>query len=118
MLNGSSVYANFDLSHSYWKLPLENYSQEFQYFITPDSVYSPTRVLQSSINSVEHLQAALATILKAVLTKKLLTWLENILLYEKNTTRLLDTIETSWEYESSTNYNLKIRLGSAGELYP
>lgn len=93
MLNGSSVYANFDLSHAYWQIHLANDSQECQSFITPDSVYSNTRVLHGSTNADAHVQAALDTILKPVLTKKLLEWLDDRLLYVHSTARLLDTIE-------------------------
>lgn len=93
MINGFSVFENFNLSHVYWKLHLAHYSKKFLYFITPDGVYSPTRVQQGSSNSVAHPQAALATILNTVLTKKLLVWLDDKLLYERNIYRLLDVIE-------------------------
>jgi hypothetical protein len=42
---GSSVFTTFDLSQGYWQLSLDAHSQECQSFITPDGVFTPTRVL-------------------------------------------------------------------------
>jgi hypothetical protein len=51
-LQSSKFFATFDLSHGYWQLPLAPESQECQSFITPDGVYSPTRVLHGTTNAV------------------------------------------------------------------
>jgi hypothetical protein len=63
-LQGSTYFATFDLSHGYWQLELAPESQECQSFITPDGVFSPTRVLHGTSNAVLHLQAALQGVLK------------------------------------------------------
>lgn len=55
---------------------------------------------------VSHIQAALATILKPVLTKNLLVWLDDILLYENNTSRLLYTIEAFLDICIKHNFKL------------
>lgn len=54
-LTNSSCYARFDLSYAYWQLRLAEYSQSCQSFITPDGVYSPTRVLHGTTNAVLNL---------------------------------------------------------------
>lgn len=51
-LSDSRYFGTFDLSHGYWQLPLERKSQELQSFITPDGIYSPTRVLHGTTNAV------------------------------------------------------------------
>lgn len=58
-LSGSKFYANVDLSHDYWQLPLHMDSQDFQSFLIPDGAYTPTRVLHWTTNAVAHLQSAL-----------------------------------------------------------
>lgn len=44
-LHGATFFANLDLSHCYWQLPLAEDSQECQSFLTPDGVFTPMRVL-------------------------------------------------------------------------
>jgi hypothetical protein len=63
-LKSSKVFATFDLSHGYWQLSLASESQECQSFITPDGVYSPTRVLHGTINAVTHIQAVLQEVFR------------------------------------------------------
>lgn len=56
----SRFYSNLDLIHSYWKLLLHNESQEYQYFITPDGLYTTNRVPHGTTNSVTYLQSSLS----------------------------------------------------------
>ena len=93
-LSGSKCYANFDLSQAYWQLSLHENSQECQSFITPDGVYSPTRVLHGTANAVAHLQSALAAIFLPELGKNLLSWLDDLLLYASCPEELLTAIES------------------------
>jgi hypothetical protein len=44
-LHGSKVFATLDFCQGYWQIPLHKDSQDCQSFITPDGVYTPTRVL-------------------------------------------------------------------------
>jgi hypothetical protein len=76
----SSYFATFELSHGYWQLPLAPESQECQYFITPDGVLSPTRVLHGTTNSVTHLQAVFHEAFGS-LAAHLLAWLDDLLLH-------------------------------------
>ena len=62
-LSNSRFYATFDLSHGYWQLELDKDSQALQSFVTPDGIYSPTRVLHGTTNAVAHLQSSLAEVL-------------------------------------------------------
>jgi hypothetical protein len=50
-LRGSEVLATLDFCQSYWQIPLHKDSQDCQSFITPDGVYTPTRV-QHGIRNV------------------------------------------------------------------
>lgn len=64
---GSTLFVNLDLSHGYWQLPLDEKSQECQSFITPDGIFTPTRVLHGTTNAVTHLEATINDILSPFL---------------------------------------------------
>jgi hypothetical protein len=54
-LHGSEVFATLDLCEGYWHIPLHKDSQDCQYFIKPDGVYTPTRVIHKTRNATQHL---------------------------------------------------------------
>ncbi len=58
-LAGAKCYANFDLSYAYWQLALAKDSQECPWFITPQGVYTPTRVYMAHPMPSLTLQSAL-----------------------------------------------------------
>lgn len=93
-LKGSKFFADFDLSHGYWQLLLHADSQECQSFLTPDGVFTPTRVLHGTTNAVAHLQSTLSAEIPIDLRKNLLQWLDDILLHCPTILSLLDAIET------------------------
>ena len=92
-LSNSKFFATFDLSHGYWQFPLHKDSQALQSFITPDGIFSPTRVLHGTTNATTHLQSVLAEIFPKELRKALLYWLDDILLHSNTTDELLEGIQ-------------------------
>jgi hypothetical protein len=46
-----SCDASIDLCHGYWQMLLDPASQECQNFVTPDGVFTPTRVLHGQKNT-------------------------------------------------------------------
>jgi hypothetical protein len=62
-LHGSEVFATLDFCQGYWKIPLHKDSQDCQSFITPDGVYTPTRVLHGTRNATQHLQSVLVVMM-------------------------------------------------------
>jgi Reverse transcriptase (RNA-dependent DNA polymerase)/RNase H-like domain found in reverse transcriptase len=87
-LQGSTCFATFDLSYGYFQLPLAPDSRECQSFITPDGVFSPTRVLHGTTNAVSHMQAVLQEILLPSV-EQILAWLDDILLHAVTELELL-----------------------------
>jgi len=77
----ATCYANFDLSHGYWQLPLSSESQECQSFITPHGVYSPTRVLHGTSNAVAHLQSSIQAATPKSIVDNLIAWLDDMLMH-------------------------------------
>ena len=91
-LSGSKYFANFDFSHAYWQLPLHPDSQSLHSFITPDGVFSPTRILHGTTNAVMHLQSSVEAILKTSLKRNTLLWLNDILIFSSTIDHLLELI--------------------------
>jgi hypothetical protein len=58
-LAGSKYFFTLDLMQGYWQLPLHEDSQECQSIITPDGVYTPTRVQHGTNNATVHMQSSM-----------------------------------------------------------
>lgn len=108
-LSGSRYFATFDLSHGYWQLELDPESRHLQSFITPHGIFSPTRVLHGTTNAVAHLQSALAEVIPTNLRKKLLVWLDDILLHDKTVSGILDSVQEMLHF--CGKFNLKLHPG-------
>ena len=102
-LNNANCFAKFDLSHAYWQLPLDPGSQYTQSFVTPDGVFTPTRVLHGTTNAVLHLQSSLSAAFPPSLTGNSLIWLDDILLHASTTYHLLDIINIFFNFCRSHN---------------
>jgi len=59
------------------------YSQIFQPFITPEGIFSLTRVIHGTTNALAHLQSALIEVIPLNLPINLLAWLDENLFYDK-----------------------------------
>jgi hypothetical protein len=92
----------------YWKLPLAPDSRECQSFITPDGVFSPTRVLHGTTNAVSHMQAVLQEILLHSV-EQILAWLDEILLHAVKELELLTHLLALFLIRRQ--YNLKLHPG-------
>lgn len=88
----STIYAKFDLSHRYWQFALHADSQECQFFVTPDGVYTPTRVLHGTTNAVTYLQSTIDSILPADLRSNVLFGLDDILVHHTTADGLLHAV--------------------------
>lgn len=102
----SKCYANFDFTQSYWQLPLHTDSQECQSFLTPDGVYTPTRVPHGTTNAVTHLQSGLTQTLPDQVKKQCLLWLDDCLLHNTSAVNLLFTLRLFFDYCSTYNWKL------------
>jgi hypothetical protein len=57
--HGSEVFSTQDFCQGYWQIPLHEDSQDCQFFIKPNGVYRPTRVLHGKKGAAQHLQSVL-----------------------------------------------------------
>lgn len=56
-LAGKHGFATIDLCQEYWYLPLATPAHEYQIFITPDWVFSPTKAMQGQRKVVAFFQS-------------------------------------------------------------
>lgn len=90
----SKFFANVDFTHSYWQLRLHEDSQECQSIITPDGIYSSTRVLHGTTNAVLYLQSFLAPHLPPTLRDRVLLLVDDWLFHEETIENLLHSIRS------------------------
>jgi hypothetical protein len=105
---GSQFFATFDLSNGYWQLELHENSRDCQSFITPDGVYTPTRVLHGSSNDVAHIQSSLQGIL-GDLSPFILAWLDDLFLHAPTEPDLLSRLRQL--FKLCRDFNLKLHPG-------
>ena len=86
-------YASLDLCHGYWQLPLHKDSQECQSFISPDGVFTPTRVMHGQTNAVCYLQSSFQLVTKSI-RDSLLQWLDDMLIHCRSPDQLLQVLRT------------------------
>jgi Reverse transcriptase (RNA-dependent DNA polymerase) len=87
-LHGSEVFATLDFCQGYWQIPLHKDSQDCQSFITPDGVYTPTRVLHGTRNATQHVQSVLVVMMDDI-KSNIKVWLDDCLLHTKTEDDLL-----------------------------
>jgi Reverse transcriptase (RNA-dependent DNA polymerase) len=90
-LHGSEVFATLDFCQGYGQIPQHKYSQDCQSFITPDGVYTPTRVLHGQRNATQHLQSVLVFMMSDI-KSKIKVQLDDCLLHTKTEDDLLATL--------------------------
>ena len=105
-LHSATCFANFDFSQAYWQVPLHPDCQHTQSFITPDGIYTPTRVLHGTTNAVLHLQSSFTAILPPSLHSNSIIWLDDIILYASSPQQLMHYIYLF--FQMCRYYNLSI----------
>jgi Reverse transcriptase (RNA-dependent DNA polymerase) len=90
-LHGSEVFATLDFCQGYWQISLHKDSQDYQSFITPGGVYTPTRVLHGTRNATQHLQYVLVVMMDDI-KSNIKVWLDDCLLHTKTEDDLIETL--------------------------
>jgi hypothetical protein len=87
-LQGTAVYATYDMIQCYWQLSYSEESQECQTFVTPDGTWTPRRVLHGNSNAVAHLQSSMDAMLHPM-RDRVMAWLDDLLASATNERELL-----------------------------
>jgi hypothetical protein len=104
-LHDSEVFAMLNFCQGYWQIPLHEYSQDCQPFITPDGVYTPTRVLHGTRNVTQHLQSVFVVMMDDI-KSNIKVWLDDCLHHTKTEDDLLATLKVF--FKQRQNYELKL----------
>jgi hypothetical protein len=91
-LHGSEIFATLDFCQEYWQKPLHKDSQDCQSFITPDGVYTPTRILHGTRNATQHLQSVLVVMMNDI-KSNIKVWLDDCLLHTTTEDDVLATLK-------------------------
>lgn len=89
---GSVCFAQIDMAHAYWQLPLAKDSQEMLSIQTPLVVYSSNRLLQGITDAGNHFQAVTQDALQGRVTN-LLQWLDDFLIHAGKEGELLRELQ-------------------------
>jgi Reverse transcriptase (RNA-dependent DNA polymerase) len=104
-LHGSEVFATLDFCQGYWQIPLHKDSQDCQSFITPDGVYTTTRVLHGTRNTTKHLQSEFFNITNDI-KSNIKVSLDDCLLHTKTEDDLLATL--NFFFKKCQEHGLKL----------
>lgn len=98
--------ARADFTLSYWRLLLDSSSRECRSIVTPDGIFTPTRVLHETTSVVLHLQTLFSTELPLELLEHVLCWVDDCLLHKEATVTLLR--DPRLFFELCVKYNWKL----------
>lgn len=90
---GSTCFANIDMTHGYWQIALDKTSREMHSIQTPIGVHTPVRILQGGSDSGSHFQAVTEEKFNEGGVEKMLQWIDDFLLYARHETELLENID-------------------------
>jgi RNase H-like domain found in reverse transcriptase/Reverse transcriptase (RNA-dependent DNA polymerase) len=92
-LAGSKYFVTLDLMQGYWQLPLHEDSQECQSIITPDGVYTSTRVQYGTTNATVHMQSIMEDLMHDK-RHSVKIWLDANIIHVISEEKLLEVLET------------------------
>ena len=104
-IEGSKCFANKDLAHGYWQIPLAEESQEMMSIQTPIGVYAYRRLVQRGSDSGNNFQAVLGEKFQGRV-KNLIQWLEDFLFYSRDEEGILNDIREF--LQACEEINLKV----------
>jgi len=90
---GDKVFATVDLCHGFWHMKLDESAQECLSFITPDGLFSPTRVPQGQTNAAQFFQSSLQLLFRN-LRDVIIQWIDDILFHCKDVSELLKALRS------------------------
>ncbi|OWY90189.1 Retrovirus-related Pol Polyprotein from transposon 302 [Phytophthora megakarya] len=119
MLNafeGMKVFGRVDFTQGFWQMPLHEDSREMFSFVTPDGVYTPTRVPQGAMDSALHFQSQVQAKLAPLIPKSALVWVDDVILFAPTLPEFLDTLRVFFRVVQEANFKLNAAKSSLFEL--
>jgi hypothetical protein len=91
-LSTARVFASFDLLRGFWQFPVEESSSHHWSFISHNGQFKFNRVVMGGKNSAAHFQKVMQTVVGEMNYKKLLVYIDDVLVFGRNITDLLCNI--------------------------
>ena len=82
-LNGAKFFTTLDLESGYWQIELDEASKEKTAFIVEDFLFQFKRMAMGLCNAPATFQRTMNFVLRDVLGKKALVYLDDIIIYSK-----------------------------------
>jgi len=80
-VDGMCYFGTVDLDNAFWQLPLHPDCQDQFSILTDRGVYTPTRLIQGSRNASGPFQATMIRVLRPIVFKGVLLYIDDILVY-------------------------------------
>ena len=92
-LSNARVFASFDLLRGFWQFPVKTHSSLHWAFITHNGQFKFNHVVMDGKNSAAHFQKTMQFVLKNMLYRKVLVYIDDVLVFGSNITDLLANIK-------------------------
>jgi hypothetical protein len=92
--DGAQYFFVVDLLKAFWQVLVDPDCQEYFSFMTPDGVYTPTRLPMGGTDSPMYFQGSMTTVFVDLIREgKLLLWVDDIMGHGKSWEDYLDVLE-------------------------
>ena len=89
-LLGAKFFGKLDLLQGYWQMPLAPEAQEVFTMVTPDGLFTPTRVPQGVLNATAYFQGVMTDLLQGLNCK---IWVDDVFFYADSEDALLQLLD-------------------------
>lgn len=92
-VEGAYGFGKFDFLKGFWQMPLHADHQEMFSFVTEDGIFTPRRVPQGASDSAVYFQLQMGDVLRDMLHRAALVWIDNVLLHAHDARAYLRNLE-------------------------
>ncbi|POM74948.1 Hypothetical protein PHPALM_8009 [Phytophthora palmivora] len=110
------VFGRVDFTRGFWQMPLHEDSRAMFSFITPEGVFTPTRVPQGGMDSALHFQNQVQAKLVPLIPHSAIVWVDDVLLFAPTVEEFLKTLRTFFEIVHKARFKLNMAKSSLFEL--
>jgi hypothetical protein len=108
-VKGAKYFFTGDFLKGFWQVMIDKECQHLFSFMTPDGVYTPTRLPMGAVDSPLYFQAVIEDIFRPLIREgKLLLWIDDILAVAKTFSEFLVVLQTI--FGSCREYGLKLNI--------
>ncbi|POM76543.1 Hypothetical protein PHPALM_6210 [Phytophthora palmivora] len=110
------VFGRVDFTRGFWQIRLHEDSREMFSIITPDGVFTSTRVPQGGMDSELHFQNQVQAKLAPLIPHSAIVWVDDVLLFAPTVYMFLKTLRTYFEIVHKARFKLNMANSSLFEV--